>query len=60
MLVLSRQLNETIDVTHPDGSRTQFTIVDIQGEKVRVGVTAPKHVVIDRHEVTVSKEREGR
>lgn len=47
MLVLSRKKNESIvirdDIT--------VTIVDIRGEQVRLGITAPREVPVHRREV---------
>jgi carbon storage regulator len=47
MLVLSRKRNESIVI---DGSIV-LTVVDIRGDKVRLGIEAPKHVPIHRSEV---------
>ncbi|MFO0905606.1 MAG: carbon storage regulator CsrA [Pirellulales bacterium] len=47
MLVLSRKVNEQIVV---DGNIT-ITIVDIRGDKVRLGIEAPLHVPVHRGEV---------
>lgn len=47
MLVLTRQRDETIMI----GDDIEVTIVDIRGDKVRLGITAPKEVSIHRKEV---------
>jgi len=47
MLVLSRQRDETIMI----GDEVEMTIVDIRGDKVRVGIKAPSHVAVHRKEV---------
>ncbi|MFH1170647.1 MAG: carbon storage regulator CsrA [Candidatus Vogelbacteria bacterium] len=47
MLVLSRQRDETIMI----GDDVEITIVDIRGDKVRLGINAPKHVKVHRKEV---------
>jgi carbon storage regulator len=47
MLVLSRHKNESIMI----GDDIVLTIVDIRGDKVRVGIEAPKHVGVHRQEV---------
>ena len=47
MLVLSRQRDETIMI----GDDIQITIVDIRGDKVRLGITAPTEVTVHRKEV---------
>jgi len=47
MLVLSRKKNETIVI----GDNIVVTVVEIQGDKVRLGFQAPKEVTIHRREV---------
>jgi len=47
MLVLSRQRDETIMI----GDDVEITIVDIRGDKVRLGVTAPTRIAVHRKEV---------
>lgn len=47
MLVLSRQRDETIMI----GDDIEITVVDIRGDKVRVGITAPARVAVHRKEV---------
>jgi carbon storage regulator len=47
MLVLSRQKDESIII----GDDIQVTIVDVRGDKVRVGITAPSSVTVHRKEV---------
>lgn len=47
MLVLSRKSGETIVI----GDDVKVTIVDIRGDKVRIGVDAPSHIPVHRQEV---------
>lgn len=47
MLVLSRQRDETIMI----GDEIEITIVDIRGDKVRLGISAPRTVHVHRKEV---------
>jgi carbon storage regulator CsrA len=47
MLVLTRKIGESIVI----GSDIFITILEVQGNKVRVGVDAPKSVVVNRHEI---------
>ena len=54
MLVLSRQRDETIMI----GDDVEITIVDIRGDKVRLGISAPAHVAVHRKEVYESILRE--
>ncbi|MBI2898721.1 MAG: carbon storage regulator CsrA [Planctomycetes bacterium] len=50
MLVLTRTVNETIMI----GDDIEITIVDVKGDKVRVGIRAPSHVPVHRKEVYLS------
>jgi len=54
MLVLSRQRDETIMI----GDDIEITVVDIRGEKVRLGINAPPHVPVHRKEVYEAIKRE--
>ena len=56
MLVLSRQRDETIMI----GDDIEITIVDIRGDKVRLGITAPVTVPVHRKEVYEAIQRENR
>lgn len=47
MLVLSRQRDETIMI----GDDIEITVVDIRGEKVRLGINAPRKIQVHRKEV---------
>ncbi len=47
MLVLSRQRDETIMI----GDDIEITVVDIRGDKVRLGISAPTKVAVHRKEV---------
>jgi len=47
MLVLTRKLGEEIIV---DG-RIRVTVVEIKGNKIRLGITAPPEVPVDRAEI---------
>ncbi len=54
MLVLSRQRDESIII----GDNIVITIVDIRGDKVRLGIEAPKEVPVHRQEVYDAIQRE--
>lgn len=47
MLVLSRQRDETIMI----GDEIEITVVDIRGDKIRLGINAPTKVAVHRKEV---------
>jgi carbon storage regulator len=52
MLVLTRRINEEIII---DGN-VRITITSIQGDKVRIGITAPDNVRVDRAEVHARRQ----
>jgi len=54
MLVLSRQKDESIMI----GDDVEVIIVDVRGDKVRLGITAPKEIPIHRMEVYEAIQRE--
>jgi len=56
MLVLSRQRDESIII----GDNVQITIVDIRGDKVRLGIEAPADISVHRKEVFDAIQRENR
>jgi carbon storage regulator len=56
MLVLSRQLDQTIMI----GDEVELTVVDIRGDKVRIGIKAPPHVAVHRKEVYDAIRNENR
>jgi carbon storage regulator len=47
MLVLSRQRDETIMI----GDDIEITVVDVRGDKVRLGINAPARIAVHRKEV---------
>jgi len=56
MLVLSRLRDEKIVI----GGNIVITVVDIRGDKVRLGIDAPKEISVHRLEVheAIQKEKE--
>ncbi len=56
MLVLSRKLDESIII----GDDIVITVVDVKGEQVKIGISAPKNVSIHRKEVYEAIQEENR
>jgi carbon storage regulator len=56
MLVLSRQRDESIMI----GENVVVTIVDIRGDKVRLGIEAPVEIPVHRREVYEAIQAENR
>lgn len=54
MLILTRKKDQTIKI----GDDIEITITAVEGEQVKIGISAPKHVEIHRKEVyeTIQKE----
>ena len=55
MLVLTRKRNQSIVVN----DNIELTIIDIQGDQVRVGINAPKDVKVFRKEVYIEMTEEN-
>lgn len=55
MLVLSRQRDESIII----GDNIKITIIEVRGDKVRLGIEAPTEVPVHRQEVYEAIQREG-
>ena len=56
MLVLSRHRNQSIVI----GDNIVITVVDIRGDKVRLGIDAPQSILVHRQEVYEAIQRENR
>lgn len=54
VLVLSRKKREQIVV----GQNVIITVVEIRGDKVRIGIDAPDNVMVDRREVREAKQKQ--
>jgi carbon storage regulator len=53
MLVLTRRVGEEIVV----GDNIHVVVVGVQGATVRIGISAPKEVVVDRQEVSERRKQ---
>lgn len=55
MLVLTRRPGETVVI----GKEIQVVILSVNGAQVRVGISAPPSVTVDREEIYLRKQREA-
>jgi carbon storage regulator len=57
MLVLTRYIGETIRI----GDDVSLTVLGVQGNQVRIGADAPKHVTVHREEIynRILREKQG-
>ena len=55
MLVLSRQCDQTIVI----GDNIEITVVSIRGDKVRLGINAPREITVHRKEVYDAIQKEN-
>jgi carbon storage regulator len=53
MLVLSRKKSEEIMV----GDDISIMVVEIRGDKVRIGINAPKHIKVHRKEIWLEMQK---
>lgn len=56
MLVLTRKKNESIIINN----EIEITIVDIQNDQIRLGVSAPKNIPIYRKEIYAAITEENK
>ncbi|WP_282141023.1 carbon storage regulator CsrA [Cytobacillus oceanisediminis] len=55
MLVLTRRLKESIMI----GDDIEISILSIEGDQVKIGISAPKNVDIHRKEIYLSIQQEN-
>lgn len=55
MLILTRRAGETLMI----GDDVQVTVIAVSGNQVRLGVKAPKDVIVDREEIHERRRREA-
>ena len=57
MLVLTRQKDESIIIGEGE-DKVEICIVDVRGDRVRLGITAPRNLSVHRKEVYEAIQRE--
>jgi carbon storage regulator len=56
MLILARKINESIMI----GDQVEVSVIDIKGDQVKIGITAPRSVKVFRREVYRMIQEENR
>jgi len=56
MLILTRRQAETLVI----GDSVTVTVLDIKGDRVRIGVNAPRDVIVNREEIFDKTRRKHR
>ena len=53
MLVLTRKLDQTITIGNPLSleDAIEITVVEVRGDQVRLGISAPRKTIVHRKEV---------
>lgn len=59
MLVLSRKKDEDVFIKTPEGRTVVIRVVEIVGDKVRLGFMAEEAVTIMRSELLTQEEKDG-
>lgn len=58
MLVLARKVSEKILITAPDGTVITLMMVEVRGDKARIGIDAPREWTVHRAEVQRKVDKE--
>ncbi|NMB01614.1 MAG: carbon storage regulator CsrA [Firmicutes bacterium] len=56
MLVLTRKVDQSIMI----GDHIRIVVVDVRGDQVKIGIDAPRDVMVHRHEVYEEIQAENR
>jgi carbon storage regulator len=54
MLILTRRTGESLRI----GDDIELTVMAVSGSQVRIGIKAPRNIVVDRQEIAERKQRE--
>lgn len=55
MLVLTRRHNESIMI----GDSVEITVIEVKGDQVKLGISAPKEIKVHRKEIYLAIQREN-
>ncbi|MCL4515587.1 MAG: carbon storage regulator CsrA [Firmicutes bacterium] len=56
MLVLTRKIDESIII----GDNVKITVVEVRGDQVKIGITAPRDIAVHREEIYKEIQEENR
>ena len=56
MLILARKKDESIMI----GNNIEITVIDVQGDQVRLGINAPKNISVHRKEIFLEVQEENK
>ena len=59
MLVFSRKVNEKVIITAPDGTQIVLMLVEVRGDKCRIGIDSPRSYTVNREEVQNAIDSNG-
>lgn len=51
MLILTRRLGETVIVNENEDKKIAITVVEVLGDRIKLGINAPKNIKILREEL---------
>ena len=54
MLILTRRAGESLRI----GENVEVTVMAVSGGLVRIGIKAPRNIIVDREEIAERKRRE--
>ncbi len=55
MLVLTRRHNESIMI----GDSVEITVIEVKGDQVKLGISAPKEIKVHRKEIYLAIQKEN-
>ncbi len=56
MLILTRRINESLVID----DKIEITVLDTRGSQVRIGIAAPRDVIVHRKEVLEQKKQKSK
>ena len=62
MLVLTRKTDQSITLGNPNSGEPplEITVIEVRGDQVRLGITAPQSVAVHRKEIYLQVQRDDK